>query len=263
MKLFYTPAKPYLSHSFQRVWEGLDLTKPAGSVWVDKMDDADFIFAPVVNWDDVQTSPVDKRWVILQFCFLTAGGTITEWQNLWRKAKVVMSYLNLPFAPYLRVPLGYDHRIFYPMNLEHKYRAITTGYVDGLGAEYIKDVWRAFGNIMHVGANFALGEGYHHTEKISDTQLRVLYNSADYVVSLRDVEGFELPLLEGAACGAVPVALDLECYKRWYSDTALFVRPTHVLEDLQRIAAGPVPGVQLSRLFEWDITMLDLWRNLK
>lgn len=260
MKIYYTAREPYLSQAFRRLKEGLVLTLPEGVELVDNEEQADLRIRPIINWKDFE-SP-DERDVCWQLCYLTAGQTPEWWQERWEKSRAVVSYLNLP-TDYLRMPLGFDPNVFYPDSQRPKlYRAVTTGYMDGPGAEFIKDVWRAFGNIMHIGANFDLGEGYHHAERISDNQLRTIYQSSEYVVSLRDVEGFELPLIEGAACGALPVALDLECYRKWFKPTTLFVRPDHVLEDLKEIAKQPANYYPSVKQFEWTNVMKNFWKEI-
>lgn len=259
MKLWYSAKKPYLSHAFQRLEEALHLTAPEGVTFVETEAESDLNIRPIVNWVDFQEpSSKDVCW---QLCYLTAGQTPEWWQERWRVCHAVISYLDLP-TRYLQMPLGYDPNVFFMGNGMKKYRAITTGYVDGPGAEFISDVWRAFGNVLHIGANLALGEGYNHTERISDSQLRSAYQASEYVVSLRDVEGFELPIIEGAACGALPVALDLPCYRRWFPATTLFVRPTHVLEDLKRIAEQPANYSPAVGRFEWSNVMKDFWKEI-
>ena len=258
MKLYYSLQKPYLSPSLGRIWEGLDLTKPEGAVWVEEERDADFIFNPVVNYQDFKNVKLDSRHVLFQLCYLTAGGSPFEWAEIWSKVGLIVSYLDLPWE-YLLMPLGYDPAKFYPEQLPKKYKAMTTGYVDGPGAEYIKAVWEAFGDVIHVGHDFKFGKGYHNASKLSDNQLRALYSSSEYIVSLRDVEGFELPLIEGAACGAIPVALDLPCYKKWFYDTAQFVSRDNLVEDLRNLLPGSPPDV---RGFEWANVMKPLWRTL-
>lgn len=272
MKIYYSAKEPYLSQAFRRLKEGLVLTLPEGVELVNNEDQADLRIRPVVNWKDFNEP--DERDVCWQLCYITAGAdpdwiletrhrtSVQWWQERWGKCHAVVSYLALP-TDYIRMPLGFDPNVFYPdPDVKKKYRAVTTGYVDGPGAEFITDVWKAFGNIMHVGKDFKLGEGYHNTERISDNQLRSIYQASEYVVSLRDIEGFELPLVEAAACGALPVALDLECYRKWFSPTTLFVRPDHVLEDLKEIARQPANFYPSVKRFEWTNVMKDFWKGI-
>lgn len=259
MKLWYSAKKPYLSQAFRRIEEGLKLTAPSYVEWVENEHESDFNIRPIINWKDFQ-EPAPKD-VCLQLCYITAGQTPEWWMERWAVCKLVASYLYLP-TDYLAMPLGYDPQVFFSANIPKKYRAITTGYVDGPGNEFIKVVWEAFGNVLHLGADLKLGKGYNHAEKISDSQLRAAYQASEYVVSLRDVEGFELPIIEGAACGALPVALDLPCYRRWFPATTLFVRPDHLLEDLQRIAQEPAIHVPSVKRFEWKYVMKEFWERL-
>ena len=84
-------------------------------------------------------------------------------------------------------------------------------------------MYDALGYISHVGANMRYGPGYVHYENVPDETMAWLYSSSKLSVGLRRIEGFELPIIEGAACGAVPVAFDLECYRHWFNDIAIFI----------------------------------------
>lgn len=258
MRIFYSAKKPYLSHAFQRIEEGLKLTAPPNVQFVDKEEESDINIRPIVNWRDFD-QPSEKD-ICLQLCYLTAGQDPDWWIERWGRCRMVASYLDLPYN-YLQMPLGYDPNVFYPSDKPKVYRALTTGYVDGPGGEVIEDVWKAFGNVIHIGKDFKLGKGYHNAEKVSDNQMRSLYQASEYTVSLRYIEGFELPVIEGAACGSLPVAFDLPCYTKWFKPFTLFVRPDHIPEDLRRIAQEPAMHVPSVTKFKWENVMKEFWNE--
>lgn len=253
-----------MSNALRRIEDGIRATMPDSYVWVTSEREADVIIAPVVDIKDA--TGVNNRTVLMQLCYLTGAADVHAWRNVWAKAGMVVSYLKLPMADYLRMPLGFDPKIFYPRPEQPKlYRAAVTGYVDWEdGGEVIAGVYRAFKNIIHVGKNFNLGTGYTHAEGVSDMQMAAIYAASEYVVSIRAIEGFELPIIEGAACGCTPVALDLECYRQWFSGYALFVDEDYIEEGLQEINNNSRKRVPRDMtIFHWDKVMQPFWHRIE
>lgn len=257
MKLFYLPKKPYLSHAFRRLWEGLDLTKPDDATWVDTQAKADLVIAPVINFDDRHLIPDNS--VVWQFCYLTANPD-ADWPSLWNRVKRVVSYLYLP-TNYLALPLGYDPKLWYTDDKPKEFDCVVTGYVDGPGAEVISLLPQVFGRVAHVGPNLKLGPNYTNFEQVTDEHLRHLYQTSTYVAGMRHIEGFELPLIEGAACGAIPIGLNLACYRRWFNKFIL-VNPSDIPRSLQLIKEynlGVTPDVTR---FTWNNVMKGFWNDI-
>lgn len=260
MKLYYLPKQPFLSHAFRRLWEGLNLTKPDGVTWVYNQDEADLVVAPVVNYSDQHLIPDNA--VVWQFCYLTADPN-ANWPSLWDRVDLVVSYLDLP-TTYLQLPLGYDKNLWYPDPDKTKdYDCIVTGYVDGPGAEVIHLLPQVFDKVVHVGPNLKLGANYTNVEQISDEALRDLYQRSRYVAGMRYIEGFELPILEGAACGAIPITFNLPCYARWFNDLALLVSPTTTYDSLWAIKTYNLGQPKFPVQYEWSTVMKGFWDGIK
>lgn len=266
MKLYYRATKPYMSHAFRRIEEGIKLTLPNGFVLVSKQEEADLCICPIVSINDTKNIPPNS--IIWQLCYLTAGGDEQNWRYVWNDALLVLSYLDLPYDYYVRMSLGYDSTLFNTNGRSPipKYDVVVTGYVDeNNGGEIISRLCKHFGKVMHIGKNFRLRtSGYLNTENVSDTQLAEIYRSSRFVSGMRLIEGFELPIIEGAACGAKPIALDLECYRHWFEDIAIFVDPEHIDDDLVAIPHINWYGnfSEKVKQFTWDTVMKEFWNTL-
>ncbi len=256
MKIFYSATKPYLSNAFLRIEQGLRLTAPPGTIFMNNANDADFVILPVVGSNDAQRL-VPGKTILWQLVYELAGGE-EVWEPVWKQCKGVVSYLDLP-TDYLEMPLGFDPKIFYPKSQPRRYVALVTGYVDGFPAEEISSVYRTFKRIAHVGKDFKLGAGYVNFHNITDEQMANLYRDSTYVAAMRHKEGFELPVIEGAACGCTPIVLDLPCYRKWYEGIANFVDPNNIQGGLSNIRQ--IPQNTISK-FEWGNVMKPFWENL-
>ena len=53
--------------------------------------------------------------------------------------------------------------------------------------------------------------------------MRKFYNQSQYTACLRLLEGFEMPVVESAMCGTLPIVYDLPSYRRWFTDFAFFI----------------------------------------
>ena len=280
MKLFINITKPYLSNALRRIEGGILSTMPPTYRIASYIEDADLIIAPVVNYRDILHIPLEKT-VIMQLCFKTAGtgsggnwgSHDTWWQSVWGKSYRVVSYYDLPCDDYLRMPLGYNPKLFYNRGLEKKFKAIVTGFMDGPNGEEIESVYKAFGNIVHVGNNFELGEGYHHFVGVTDAEMATLYNQSEFVVALRHIEGFEFPVIEGAACGAIPIVFDMECYTHWFESISYAISPeediVHQLRDADvffeswDVSGKPIIVDEFYKQFTWDNVMKPFWEYIE
>jgi glycosyltransferase involved in cell wall biosynthesis len=266
MKIYYRATKPYLSRAFQRIEDGIKQTLPNGFELTSKQIEADLCICPIVSIKDAQNVPINS--VIWQLCYLTAGGEESIWKSIWSDALLVLSYLDLPFEHYVRMPLGYDPMTFNTTgrNPESKYDVVVTGYVDeGQGGEVISRLCKHFGKVMHIGGNLRLRDtNYYNAEGISDSQLAQIYRSSRFVAGMRLKEGFELPIIEGAACGAKPIALDMECYRHWFEKIAVLIDPDNLDNDLSILSDVQWYGdhSELVKRFTWDKVMKKFWNTL-
>lgn len=235
---------------------------------------------------------------------ITSAPGVEPWAEVWQDATVVWSYYNLarrPFqwegrsdhlgtaipsgertAPHFYyAPLGVDGATFVKTQVGNRPVAcVTTGYVSGPRAEAIEEVAlaAAHGNwqVRHLGPSQVGGmtarvPGWSAVSGISDAELVALYNSTRYVSGLRHGEGFELPVIEGLACGARPICFDLPCYRAWFDKYAAFVPPSHggplvdrLIEVLQRPPRPVLPEERRALLqqFHWPSIAVGFWRAI-
>lgn len=202
-----------------------------------------------------------KQFALVQCCVKSTGASCKMWIPVWDRATCVWSYLGLnrlaneewkadwssgrSWLPpgtfenqFYYAPLGIDDAFLPSPIPSDRYllasqigrnTVVTTGHVSGRPAEAISEVWeaaRACGyGVVHVGPKIegAWRPGVRCRQDVSDQELRMIYRSAAFVASLRYVEGFELPALEGLACGATPILFDQPDLRHWYGDDALYV----------------------------------------
>ncbi|MCI0562764.1 MAG: hypothetical protein MN733_30145, partial [Nitrososphaera sp.] len=106
---------------------------------------------------------------------------------------------------------------------------------------------------------------------VNDSDLARLYNRCDYVSGLRFTEGFELPVLEGIACGARPICFDLPCYRNWFENFAEFVPHVKGRDLVQQLTAilsrtpqrlSPHERRSLLAFFSWERIARVFWQSL-
>lgn len=205
------------------------------------------IFYPIgADWIPLieEVEAAGKRFALVQCCVKSTGASCETWAPVWWRAECVWSYLDLvrmlreergesaalhyPDRFYY-APLGIDDAFLLPYYLHtESTTVVTTGYVSGCPAEAIYEVWEAAlscgYHVTHVGPKLpGWRPGVRIREGVSDQELRMIYRSAAFVASLRYVEGFELPALEGLVSGATPILFDQPDLRHWYRDYALYV----------------------------------------
>jgi len=215
------------AHALMRIREQIMGTAPEDIIFVPEIGLAEIQILLVIGIKDTVERLARKPGVMIQLCYKTAASSLEVWPGIWNKALMVSSYYDLPLdGKFVLHPIGFDPEVFRSRNSKRDFDALVTGYVDGPPDEEISSVYQAFrGKIVHVGKDFKLGDRYNHLEGITDLALASFYNRAKYTFGLRHIEGFELPVIEGAACGCQPVVFDLPCYRRWYDDFAIFIDP--------------------------------------
>src|SRR6266511_4528244 len=130
---------------------------------------------------------------------------------------------------FYRAPLGVEGSVFYDRGLVRDAAVMTSGYVPA--GEAIHECYEAVfgvlrgrhGGMVHLGPSFWSDGSVEVAEGVSDDRLATLYSRCRYVSGLRRGEGFELPVIEGLACGARPVCFDNPCYREWFDGHAVFV----------------------------------------
>jgi len=228
-----------VSLTIYRIISQVKQTAPSNIQFVKAIEDADYAILTAIGIDGVKEFIDRLPCILLQLCHKTAGPQ-EFWDYAWSKAKLVGSYYDLkPPCPYVRFPVGFDEKVFYN-NFngawkERPYPCAVTGRVDG--PEEIRSVYDGFGVVVHLGRDFRYGPGYIHFNTLTDDEMRGVYSRSQYVAGLRHIEGFELPIIEGAACGCQPIAFDMPCYRYWFDDFATFIQPNlPVTAQLERIS---------------------------
>ena len=297
LKVFY-PFNPHISIAMTRIRRALMDYRPPEVVFVRDPRDADLhildfigqhpqiedsVLNPATSlFRSVPSLPVCSKYVILLHCHPPAGSGLLEldYSKLFERAVLVVSYLkpewmgswgNIDWSKveYYLTPWGYDGRIFVNTNRPRDILCLMTGYV--AETEKLIEVWSAAaiagGETVHVGGNIGLDGKvrYRRLEGITDKQFVSLLQRSKYVNAIRLPYGFELVGIEGAACGAQPIYLDLPCYRYWFGDIGLFVDPAEVMEGLAKIFAHRVrrEGFEEKvKRFEWGNVAPKIWEEI-
>jgi hypothetical protein len=205
--------------------------------------------------------------ILLQLCYKTSEMPAEWWSKIWDKCMLIGSYYDLNAPNFVRFPMGYDPKLFYrDTGVPKRYDAIVFGELDG--TEEIKSVIRAFDVVAHIGSDMGMGPGCINYHNIPDERLRLIYAQSKYCIGMRHIEGFEMPIIEGAACGCRPIALDLECYRHWFEDLpALFIDPNCDVEEQLRhingLDLGQVPTAESIKRFEQSNAWKPFWEALE
>jgi len=171
-------------------------------------------------------------------------------------------------------PWGYDPEIFYQVPEPKRFTVLTTGYSAEQEAidSVIEACYRMQLSVIHVGrlqGYVSPTPTFTSIENVSDQDLRTLYNRARFVSGLRREGGFELPILEGYACGAQPITFDHAGSQRWFKDFAILVpllpknELTFKLMGILREPRAITPDPRILERFRWSKIMGEVWSQLK
>lgn len=194
-------------------------------------------------------------------------------------------------------PWGYDEDVFYVQDAKRsreggrisRYRdliseknkkdlVLATGYVAAY--ECIEELYqaciRANKSLLHLGHNFGWDRKYYYNfQDVSDDLMREFYNRCFLVSGLRRGEGFELPIIEGLACGCRPVVLNNIHYTRWFKEHAIFIKEEdfdgvrdqlyNILNNSEKmcIAPGCEERENIRKKFSWNTVAPKFWENLE
>ena len=280
MKVFAEVLPRTLGHVMHRANAELRRHAPDGVEFVDDVDDADLQILDVIGTGSLEYLAHPDH-VLLQHCYLT---TETQdpgyWLPRFRGARLVMSTYDLhaltgadDFALY-RAPFGVDATVFRPRDVPRGAAIMTSGHdANGEAIRECYDAARSCGlDVLHLGRDFAYGPRFRAYEGVGDEDLARLYSSCRWVSGLRRGEGFELPVVEGLACGARPICFDTPSYRHWFGDNAVFVpeiEPRALTRALREVLAAPPEPVgeaereDVVRRFDWAETFGGLWSRLR
>lgn len=274
----YVQAPANVSLAMHRVAGVLFQTAPQGVEIVDDMDAADLLVLHVIALDalDYRT---DKRCAVIQYCSYTGTDSYEQWRPLWERSLATWSYYDLPAPRFYRAPMGVSHEFALPFTEGPRDVGIfTSGFVTGPGAEAIEECCLAADALglksLHLGprpSGMRAGVTCNSTGIISDQLLAHAYRRSRYVSGLRFVEGFEMPALEGLACGARPIMFDRPSDRYWFGDHAHFVPECHgeelverliaVLEEQPEIVDERERQAVLER-FNWTTIAVGFWQRI-
>jgi len=290
MKAFVKCVPASLGKGLHRVADALARYAPPEIEIVDDAVTADLVVIHCIGHGSMQGWAIrdDQRTAMIQYCLLTTEDSRPEaWLPHWQRARVVWSYYDLydymlkrghlitpdpPFNFY-HAPLGVDGTVFRPAEPARKRFGIgTSGFVaDTEGVKECYAACKATGhNLFHLGPQLGLGPGVLYMHNISDDDVAELWSQCAYVAGLRRIEGFELPALEGLACGSRPIMFDVPHYRRWFGDHAEYVPEVgfdEVVAAITEILSKPVRPVtpaertHVLELFDWKKLVTGFWQE--
>jgi hypothetical protein len=283
MKVYLNPPA-HLSRAMFRVATAMVETMPNRFELAPSEDAADLLVMHVIGLEAI-THRLDKQVATIQYCMYPGAGNVAQWHPLWTRSLAIWSYYDL--APHL--PEG--ARFYYaPMGVNGIFSrrfpygprpigAMTSGYVNGPGAEAIEEVAIACDRLgirsMHLGpppTNMSENAPpLRWVHDISDVTLAGYYRQCRYVSGLRFVEGFELPALEGLACGARPIMFDRPDAHAWFGDHAEYVPEVHgepLVKELMNVLSRnghPVTEEERTEVlyqFDWHRIARGFWNKI-
>lgn len=263
--------------------------------------EADLVVLHVIGYPETQQAVEElvahgKKYAIMQYCLQSTQKPSTQdWLSVWQGAKAVWSYYDLEVAlcsdhndmhaawkvPFYHAPLGIDDAFRTEVDEALQQRtigAMTSGYVAGVPAEAIEEVYLACKQsgleTLHLGpstvARMETPQSlWRAVLGISDVELRTELWRTKWVSGLRYVEGFELPALEGLCCGTRPILFDRPEMRKWYDGHAVFVEETYgealikQLVDLFRHDPVPVDRRERRHVlekFNWQTLVGNFWQ---
>lgn len=289
MKVYLDPPSA-LGQGIKRVARELVHHAPVEVTFTTDRHDADHIVHHVVGVGNFSAVALPeliaqdaKPYSMVQYCVRTSEWSPFHWWTLWQAATVVWSYYDLPaLLPsgagqpgwFYHAPLGVSRDIAdaaAPQSTRD-YLVGTSGYV--AEAECI-DVWaevaRQFSQKQaHLGPPLRCFTDTVATyQGLKDAELGRLWSRCQFVNGLRATEGFELPAIEGLACGARPVVFDRPEHRQWLQDMAEYIDEAQpVLPQLQRLVINPyrpVDPLESTRAryqFDWKRICAGFWSRL-
>lgn len=282
----YAETPSTLSQAMFRVTNALKRYAPISVDFISSPERADLEIVHVIGNDALDYQSKAKRFVVIHYCL--NGGSPVPWHPLWSRAALVWSYFDLrrcmpKDAHFYFAPLGIDPAFVREQpRVPRTIDLVTSGYVTGRErfAEAIEEAAHAVaaihGTTRHigpapVGLTKPLPEGWMSLRGISDEMLAAVYSSSKWVSGLRFREGFEMPVIEGLACGARPIVFDRPDMRRWYEDHAVFVPEidgNDLIECLIDVLNHPPAPVSLSERqavlakFGWKEIVTNLWSQI-
>lgn len=286
MRVYVDPLPDTLSKAMHRTAEALRRYAPRDVQLSRTPEDADVQVLHGIG-PDVLDHLRAPSFALLQYCLSTGGGP-AAWTDVWTRALFTWSYYDLlPYLPsgvsFLHTPLGVDGHTFRMLDGVSRYVGIvSSGFVSGASSEAIEEVaeaaLRCGMSVFHLGPQNIVGMAHreeptwHWGHDIEDEELAGVYARARWVSGLRHVEGFELPVVEGLACGARPIVFDRPDMRQWYAKHAIFIPESdgeelvgHLVGVLQNppVVVSAEERLQALARFNWARMAISFWAMLQ
>lgn len=226
----------------------------------------------------VPTLPLTARYLI----FAHIGNPHYQhldhyYQVLMRGAELVICYdkriLGYEGPNIFETPWGFDPETFYFSRSCKVFKILCTGYM--ADAEAIDACMDACAKLRvklcHVGGRLKMNlavRWYARYEGVSDHRMRQLYSASEFVSGMRREGGFELPVIEGYACGCQPIVFNHPTMRKYYQDFALFTakesrRPlAERLTNIMRVHSNIEPNPEVLKRFHWGYLMNKIWERI-
>lgn len=283
MKVFLE-CEAWMSMGIKRVVKALRTFAPPGVEIVVNQSEAELVIVHAVgngqrqHWLEPQVP-----YAVVQYCLRTTELPNTkDWIPFWEKATAVWSYYDLlakivedgnvaeKGINFFHAPLGVDP-VFQPsLPVRKTFLVGTSGYI--AETEGVKECYavaqRRQQELFHLGPRFELGGGVTYATGLTDDVLADFWSQCSFVVGLRRIEGFELPVLEGLMCGARPIVFDVPHYTHWFGEFAELVpevAPEELKQHLFAIMSKPVRPVtpaersHVAQTFNWKTLATGFW----
>ena len=277
MKVFYNDFRN--SWSILRITNALGEYLPAALETVLDPAQADLIVMHVTGRREHRTCEAQeylkqgKSYAVIQYAMKsTRNPNPEDWQELWKGAKVVWSFYDLPAPNFYHAPLAAGSDRFWREECEKKYMVGTVG--NCFQAECIGEVhlaaWQSGGRCVHVGEPFDKNPIVEYYSDVEDDILRNIYNACTHFASLRRKEGFEMPAVEALLCGVRPILFDTPNYRQWFNGLAEFIPEAGVPEtvaSLKKIFKRKPAYVTESEIqetknrFDWKRSVEGFWER--
>lgn len=285
MKVYVDPLPVSLSRAMYRVANALKKYAPAGIDIVEDVKKADLQILHTIGFGVLRFLEA-PRYAVIQYCFKSANTKNQKnleqyWFDLlWNKSYFTWSYYKFNLPSFYYAPLGIDEDFLDRKNFIRTNGVITSGYVSLPGQEAIEEVAIAANDAgittIHIGPNKPQGmktfpPSWSNKFNISDKELATLYNQSRWVSGLRYIEGFELPVIEGLACGARPIVFDRPEMRSWFDGHAVFIPECSGNELIERLieifSSEPEPITEEERKviiekFNWEKIIKGFWKGM-
>lgn len=283
------------SRGLLRVRDALVKYAPPSIEVVHRPQDADLEILHVYGRHDAVERRINKLrarnkpYAMIQYCLRsTMNPSTADWITMWNNAKVVWSYYDLPqlciedrirvkpFAPpnFYHAPLGVGRGAFNSIwEGKRKYVVLASSqHALSEGARECAFAAKRVGKpMLFIGHELRRGPDIVCKANLSDLEMADAYSESRYVSGLRRVEGFELPIIEGALCGAVPIVYDRPEMRHWFNDFAIFIKEgsreevIDQLEELFKRTPSPINTDMryvITQRFNWETIITNFWQNI-